>query len=322
MSNEEFIESIGLEGEEWRNVVGFEGFYMISSFGRIVALERMSYNGFKDVYRKQHLMKPNHSSETPSVILSKDSGSYKKHIAKLVADTFLPSPPSGYSVLGYKDNNKLNCCVANLEWRLPKERHAKFFIYSISGEKWKPIDDTGYAVSTLGRIKSLKRNVKFSNRTVIIQEKIIKPFLGGGGYYYVNLGRENRVSVHRIVAKAFIPNPNNFTDVDHINAIRTDNRVENLHWVTKSMNMRNPLTVRKLSIATKNNPSKSRCVPVVCLLDGEPLKEYESIASASRDGFERTCIHDCLSGKSNTHKGYQWMYLSDYKTLVNKSKNT
>ena len=58
MTNQEFIQSITIEEEEWRDVIGFEGLYMVSSLGRIVSLGRYVNNHIKDVYKEPHLLKP------------------------------------------------------------------------------------------------------------------------------------------------------------------------------------------------------------------------------------------------------------------------
>ena len=106
-------------------------------------------------------------------------------------------------------------------------------------EIWKPIKDYEglYEISNLGRVKSLPRN------GTIKTEKILIPNMSGR---YARIGLRNKIkirySVHRLVAEAFIPNPNNLPQVDHINGDRYDNRVENLRWVTAKENIGNPVT--------------------------------------------------------------------------------
>ena len=75
--------------------------------------------------------------------------------------------------------------------------------------------------------------------------KRMEPRIDTDGYYRVNLtinGLQKRAAVHRLFAIAFIPNPNNLPQIDHINRVRTDNRIENLRWVTCSQNHYNRTT--------------------------------------------------------------------------------
>ena len=110
-------------------------------------------------------------------------------------------------------------------------------------EIWKDIEgyEGLYQISNLGRIKSSYNG----------KEKILKPF-DNHGYFRIQLyknGVRKKETIHRLVAKAFIPNPENKPYIDHINTIRTDNRVENLRWVTHEENNNNPLTNAKRKIS-------------------------------------------------------------------------
>ena len=111
-------------------------------------------------------------------------------------------------------------------------------------EIWKDIQgyENLYQVSNLGRIKSLDRKVKVgikNNDIVLHKGKILKLNQKRNGYLSVDLSKEGivkTISVHRLVAIAFIPNVDNKMQVNHINAKKYDNRVENLEWCSYEEN--------------------------------------------------------------------------------------
>jgi hypothetical protein len=113
-------------------------------------------------------------------------------------------------------------------------------------EIWKDIPgyEGWYQVSNLGRVKRLKRTyVARGVKYVKEKEYILQLCTNTKGYYQcflTNNGEKRReCRVHRLVAEAFIPNPENKPMIDHINQIKTDNRVENLRWVTNGENQLN-----------------------------------------------------------------------------------
>ena len=213
-------------------------------------------------------------------------------------------------------------------------------------EVWKPIKgyEGLYEISNLGRVKSL--NYRGTGK-----EKILKNIEDYKGYLEVCLtknGRHKIFRVHRLVAEAFIPNPENKPCVDHINTIKNDNRIENLRWVTNKENNNNPLTKKKysknhrkqnseeskkkMSEAKKgennhmygrigeNNP-KSKPVVQIDLNTNEVVNIYFSTSEAERQtGFKQSNISACCNNKfnrlgNNIYKGYKWMFLSDYEKL-------
>ena len=97
-------------------------------------------------------------------------------------------------------------------------------ITPVNGEDWKQIDDTRYYVSNKGRVKNADKGT------------LLVPFLCKG-YYYIHLGRVRKERIHRLVAIAFIPNPNNLPEVNHKDENKLNNSVDNLEWCDGKYNM-------------------------------------------------------------------------------------
>ena len=100
-----------------------------------------------------------------------------------------------------------------------------------------------YKISNFGRVKSIGR---FSIQNHWIPEKILKQHKSQGGYLETSLyidGKRTHKKIHRMVAEAFIPNPNNLPEVDHIDTDKNNNCVSNLRWVTHQENHMNPNTI-------------------------------------------------------------------------------
>jgi hypothetical protein len=111
-------------------------------------------------------------------------------------------------------------------------------------EIWKDIEgyEGYYQVSNMGRVKSLAREVICNNGIRILKEKIRKQHTNRHlGYNYVMLSKDNKqinYRVHRLVADAFIPNPYKKPQVNHIDKVKTNNKVYNLEWCTQEENMK------------------------------------------------------------------------------------
>ena len=206
MTNQEFIESIRLEGEEWKYVVGFEGRYMVSSFGRMASLyrPRVRSDGEKH-HSQQHL----------------------------------------------------------LAGRISQTKHLRY----------RQVD--------------------------LLRDD----------------GTKLKTSFHREVAKAFIPNPNKYPVVDHLDCDGLNNYVSNLRWCTRSMNNMNPLSRARQSAAHRGIPNIKNSKQVVQLDNGKVIRIYSSTTECEQFGFSRTAIAAVCKGRRPGHCGFQWMYLSDYEKL-------
>lgn len=121
-------------------------------------------------------------------------------------------------------------------------------------EIWKDIKgyEGLYQVSNLGRVKRLAGSVMSIKGCLMpFPEKIKAPLKGNGRYYVVWLYKGNvgsRIRIHRLVAEAFVPNPEGKPEVDHIDTDTHNNVATNLRWVTRSENLMNPTTRRKRNI--------------------------------------------------------------------------
>lgn len=198
-------------------------------------------------------------------------------------------------------------------------------------EIWKPIEgyEDYYEVSSNGRVRSIDRSFcQFGNRGSFFQRtykgRILQQRKNRNGYYYVVLskdGKHKTITVHRLVAQAFIPNPNNYHVVDHINGDKTLNAAFNLRWVTESDNVRNPNTYNKMCDRLKgshicswrghfgNEHPMSKSVAQYDL-SGNFIAEYGSASEAGRQlGISRTCVSDCASGKCKKSHGFIFKYL-------------
>ena len=143
-----------------------------------------------------------------------------------------------------------------------------------------------------GEYKVSDTGLVYSNKT----NKVLKPLISNG-YCKIMFGRKT-YRIHRLVAKAFIPNPNNYTCINHKNGNKKDNRIENLEWCNHSMNL----------IHAYQNELNRNEKPVERLYNGKVVEIYRSAAEAERKGFQRRLIAKCCKGKRKSHGGYEWKY--------------
>jgi len=168
-------------------------------------------------------------------------------------------------------------------------------------EVWKDIQgyEGKYQVSSFGRVKSLPkkmgRGIGYMTDTIVLSA-----CTNHNGYNIVNLCENCKPvfkQVHRLVAEAFIPNPDNKPMVNHINGDKTNNRVENLEWCTNGENQIH--RHRVLGQKQKGNA-------VICI---ETNEEYTSVLEAGKkNNIDSSSINKCCKGKRKIAGGYHWKY--------------
>lgn len=163
-------------------------------------------------------------------------------------------------------------------------------------ESWKKIKgyEMRYEVSDIGRIRRISDG------------KVMRPAKNKNGYFHIVLSKDGQphdYRVHRIVAAAFLENKGNKSDVNHKNGIKTDNRVENLEWVSHSENELHKIYELKTPSKLYGNPR-----PVQCINTGIV---YRSISEAKREmGLPRwSHIQEVCAGKISQSGGFRWRYV-------------
>ena len=176
--------------------------------------------------------------------------------------------------------------------------------------QWKQIEGfENYSVSNTGLIRNENTG------------KILLPYTTNKGYLRLNLtdnGVQKKHLVHRLVAQAFIPNPNGFEVVDHINGIKNDNRVENLQWLTtrsntqkywNGMSEERRTKIKNFLVGNGNRYRKSVSKPVICIETGAI---YDSAGQAAKElNLCRSSILRVANGTHKQVKGYHFKFLGE-----------
>ena len=172
-------------------------------------------------------------------------------------------------------------------------------------EKWKPVEgfEGLYEVSSLGRVKSFWFG----------KERIMKPQKDKDGYLFVYLCRDGKrkfFRIHRLVAAAFLPNPEGFEQVNHKDEVKSNNCVENLEWCSAKYNMNYGTRMEK-QVAAQSKAVEASKYPdfrEICL-------RFPSTMEAERNGYGHGHVSCCCRGcyhyeGNNKYRGLFWRFAS------------
>lgn len=154
---------------------------------------------------------------------------------------------------------------------------------NLPGEIWKPISNTTYQVSNFGRVKSKK--------------KILSPWNDGVGYKKVSIHPEV-LKVHRLVASAFIDNPNNYRCVNHKDGDKSNNHVDNLEWCNHSQNRVHAIKTGLVKQGCDRSDSRLRLAQVISLRADYNTGNYSHRELAAKYGIGKSAIQLLLTNKT------------------------
>ena len=175
------------------------------------------------------------------------------------------------------------------------------------GEVWRDIKgyEGQYQVSNKGDVRSIDRinhiGRRYSGRT-------LRPRYHTNGYLQVDLRKDGiRKSklIHRLVAEVFIPNQNNYLEINHKDENKTNNYVENLEWCTKEYNMNHGTQKERAS------QTRSKKVKAINVKTGEVLTFSSGKEAKSKGGYSRGCVSQACQGiycGGNLYRGHRWSY--------------
>ena len=192
-------------------------------------------------------------------------------------------------------------------------------------EEWRDIEgyEGYYQVSNKGRVRSIDRIIEGRWGFILAKGIMLNQKTTTYGYKEVGLSKNGKVKhflVHRLVAMAFIPNPNNYLQINHKSEVKTENSVDNLEWCDAKYNSNYGTHNEKLRVSNTGRVLPKYAVdimaekhkkPVAMYKDGVLVKRFDSAADADRenDDFNYVSISAACKGRLKTYKGYTWKFV-------------
>ena len=198
---------------------------------------------------------------------------------------------------------------------VPYKYLAVFCFGGIMQEVWKDVKgyEGLYQISNLGRVRSF---IKCNAHPNI--PRIISPYKHNSGYLRVDLGageNNRQYSLHRLVASAFVDNPNNKPCVNHIDGNKHNNAADNLEWVTYSENQKHAFATG-LKYCKYGKEHHNHSIVNQYTKTGEFIKQWFGFCEIERElKFSGSNIHACCNGKQKTAYGYIWRYANEQNNI-------
>lgn len=163
-------------------------------------------------------------------------------------------------------------------------------------EQWKPVPNFPYEVSNLGHLRKVNKDGSYRS---------IQACPNALGYCCVVLTDCNHNKktfyLHRLVAEAFLPNPSNLPEINHLTEVKTFNEVYGIEYTTHKRNVNYGTRNQKIGDAHARQVDQFT-------LDGRLVKTWKSMREAGDHGFKSSCVSSCCRGKQKTYKGFVWRY--------------
>lgn len=272
--------------------------YKIDRYGHVKSIKRKvrAVTGQLVVQPERDIQWTTKDSPKPYAVLY-DGKEYTSYfIDKLVGKYFLGVD---YDFdFKHIDGDIFNCCADNLEPVIVS-------VPSLLGEIWKDIPDSDgyYQVSNLGRVKGLRRMIEDCNgrKLRVLPEYVCKPQVNSGYYHIYVDYRGERIdkAIHRLVANAFIPNPDNLPEVNHIDGNKLNNAATNLEWCSRIDNRRHAIA----------NGLSNDNIPIQCIEDNKIFYSYSEagdyygvdLTTIARHTYDKEIPTDSSGGSIGKH---------------------